>query len=141
MSEDNIDRARRGYEAFNRTYRSGVVEDLRPYLEESWDPEIVFTPAGVLPESRPVRGHEGIMAYVAEQMKAFEDGSMWIEPIEFIDADPLLVIPYRFGGTARHTGIELEFSFVHVFEMRDGRAVRADVHETLEQAREAHGLG
>jgi ketosteroid isomerase-like protein len=65
---------------------------------------------------------------------------MWLEPLEFIDAGDRLVVPYRFGGKARHTGIEVEFSFVHVFTQRRGKAVRVDVYETKEQAFEDVGL-
>ena len=83
-----------------------------------------------------------MLRYTAEQMKAFEDGSMWLEPIEYIDSadDAWLVVPYRFGGTGRHTGIAVKFEFVHVFTLRDGMTVRVNVYETREQALEAVGL-
>jgi ketosteroid isomerase-like protein len=136
MSQSIVETAQRGYAHLNRAYRSGDVNDFLPWLEEQFDPEVVFVPAGVLPESRPASGWDGMLAYVAEQMKAFEDGSMWLEPTEYIDAedDAWLVVPYRFGGTARHTGIEVTFEFVHVFTLRDGLTVRIEVYETREQA-------
>ena len=140
MSQENVEQARRNYAVLNEAYRSGDVKRFLPVLEEYWDPAVVFTPAGVLPESRPVRGWDGILVYMAEQMKAFEDGSMWLEPVEYIDAGDQLVVPYRFGGTARHTRIEVEFYFVHVFTIRDGKTVRADVYETKAEALEAVGL-
>jgi ketosteroid isomerase-like protein len=67
---------------------------------------------------------------------------MWLEPVEYIDSegDAWLVVPYRFGGTARHTGIEVRFEFVHVFTLRDGLTVRVNVYETREQALAAVGL-
>ena len=49
-------------------------------------------------------------------------------PLEYIDAGDRLVVPYRFGGRARYTGLEVEFSFVHVFTLREGRSVRIDVY-------------
>ena len=70
-------------------------------------------------------------------MEAFRE--MWIEPEEFIDAGDKLVVPVRFGGQARHTGIELEFTFVHVWTMRDGKSIRMDVFETRREALEAVG--
>src|SRR6187399_1032860 len=136
MSQEMVETAQRGYAHLNRAYRSGDVNDFLPWLEEQFDPEVVFVPAGVLPESRPVKGWDGMLRYTDEQMKAFEDGSMWLEPIEYIDSedDAWLVVPYRFGGTARHTGIEVRFEFVHVFTLRDGLTVRVTVYETREQA-------
>ena len=141
MSQEDVANARRGYEAVNRAYRSGDVNEFRPHLEAFFDPEVVFEPAGVLPETDAVQGWDGVLRFTAEQMKAFKDGSMWMEPVEYIDAGDRLVVPYRFGGVARHTGIDVEFSFVHVFTMRDGKAMRVDVYETKDQALEAVGLG
>ena len=140
MSQEDVANARRGYEAVNRAYRSGDVNEFRPHLEAFFDPEVVFEPAGVLPETDAVQGWDGVLRFTAEQMKAFKDGSMWMEPVEYIDAGDRLVVPYRFGGVARHTGIDVEFSFVHVFTVRDGKAVRVDVYVTKDQALEAVGL-
>lgn len=64
---------------------------------------------------------------------------MWIEPLEYIDAGDRLVVPYRFGGQGHHTGIEVEFSFVHVFTMRNRKVARVDVYKTKTQALEAVG--
>jgi ketosteroid isomerase-like protein len=140
VAQDNVDLARRGYEALNRAYRSGDVNDFLPWLQEQFDPEVVLAPAGVLPESRPVQGWDGVLRFMAEQMKAFDDRSMWLEPLEYIDGGDALVVPYRFGGRARHTGIDVEFEFVHVFTLRDGKTTRLDVYETRDQALEAAGL-
>jgi len=49
-------------------------------LEENWDPDVVFEPAGVLPDSeqRPHRGYDGVLSFIANQMEAFTE--MWMEP-------------------------------------------------------------
>jgi ketosteroid isomerase-like protein len=140
MSQEDIENARRGYAALNDAYRSGDVEHFRPILEEFWDPEVVFVPAGVLPESRTVHGLEDMLQFTVGQMQAFEEGSMWIEPLEYIEAGDRMVVPYRFGGRARHTGIEVEFSFVHVFTQRRGKTVRVDVYRSMAEALKAVGL-
>ena len=141
MSQRDIENARRGYAVLNEACRSGDVDRFRPILEELWDPDVVFAAAGVLPDSSTsAHGWDGVLAFISGQMQAFEEGSMWIEPLEYIDAGDRLVVPYRFGGRARHTGIEVEFSFVHVFTRRRGKTVRVDVYETKEQALEDIGL-
>src|SRR3954451_9505565 len=141
MSQENVENARRGYAAINEAYRSGDTNRLRPLLEELSDPNFVFVAAGVLPDSG-TNAHDvdGVLKFMQNQMQAFEDGSMWMEPLEFIDVDNYLVVPYRFGGRARHTGIEVEFSFVHVFTARGNKTVRVDVHETKAAALEAVGV-
>jgi ketosteroid isomerase-like protein len=134
VSQEDIENARRGYAALNDAYRSGDVERFRATLEEFWDPEVVFVPAGVLPESRTVHGLEDMLEFTADQMQAFEQGSMWIEPLEYIQAGDRMVVPYRFGGRARHTGIAVEFSFVHLFTQRRGKTVRVDVYTSKDEA-------
>ena len=62
---------------------------------------------------------------------------MWIRPEEFIEVGDRVVVPYRMGGHARHTGIEVEFAFAHVFTMRDEKVVRLDVFESKAAALEA----
>ena len=141
MTERDIENARRGYAAVNDAYRMGDVNRFRPILEELWDPDVLFVAAGVLPDSGThVQGWDGVLRFMANQMQAFEEGSMWMEPLEYIDAGDRLVVPYRFGGRAHHTGIEVEFSFVHVFTQRRGKTVRVDVHETKDQALADVGL-
>ena len=140
MSQQDIENARRGYAMLNQAYRSGNPDDFRPFMEEFWDPEVVLAPAGVLPESAPAHGWDGVVRFMSSQMQAFEHGSMWMEPLEFIDAGDRMVVPYRFGGRAEHTGIEVEFEFVHVFTQRRGKTVRLDVYLTRQEALEDLGL-
>lgn len=140
MSQQDIENARRGYAILNEAYQAGDADLIRPLLEEQWDPDAVLVPAGVLPESAPARGWDGIVRFMAEQMKAFQPRSMWIEPDEYIDAGDRLIVPYRFGGRARHTELDVEFSFVHVFTMRAGKTTRLDVHLNKGEAFEAAGI-
>ena len=63
-----------------------------------------------------------------------------MEASEFIDRGDYLIVPYRFGGRARHTGLEVEFSFVHLITLRDGKVTRCEVHKTKAEALEAAGL-
>ena len=138
MSRENVERGRRAYAALNDAYRSGDVNDLLPIAEELWDPAIVLRTAETFVESGEWHGYEGLLRFTSDQMKAFE--RMWIEPEEFIDAGDVLVVPVRFGGRARHTGIDVEFSYVHVLTVQNGKTVRIDVYESKAQALEAAGL-
>ena len=44
-----------------------------------------------------------MLAFIGNQMEAFSEG--WLEATEFIDYGDYLVVAYRFGGRARHTGL------------------------------------
>jgi ketosteroid isomerase-like protein len=140
MSQQDVETARRGYAVLNIAYRTGDVNDLRPFIEEFWDPDVVFEPAGVLPESRRVHGRGDVLRFIEGQMQAFEPGTMWMKPLEYIDVGDRLVVPYGWGGRARHTGIEMEFTFVHVITMRNGRMVRMEAFASKNDALEAAGF-
>ncbi len=134
MPNLDVETFRRGYEAMNAAYRGGDVNEFRPVLEESFDPDMVLQPGGVLPDSeqRPHRGYEGFLNFIANQMEAFSD--MWVRPEEFIEVGDLVVIPSKLHATGRSTGIEASQSAVQVWELRDGKALRVDFFSTREQA-------
>jgi ketosteroid isomerase-like protein len=132
MSQDNVELVRRGYAALNAAYKSGDVGDLRPLADE-WDPDmVVTTQGGVLAGSGEWQGSAGMLGMVASQMEAFQQ--MRLEPLEFIEVGDKVVVPIRFGGRARHTGIELEFPAVNVFTFRDGRVVRMETYDSKAEA-------
>ena len=140
MSQENVENARRSYATLNEAYREGDPNVFLPILEELWVPDAVFEPAGVLPDSRP-RPHQGwdaILHFIGNQMEAFSEG--WLEADEFIDRGDYQVVPYRFGGRARHTGLPVEFSFVHLITLRDGKVIHMKTFETKAEALEAAGL-
>ncbi len=140
MSQENVENARRSYATLNEAYRAGDPSLFQPILEAYWDPDAVFEPAGVLPDStrRPHRGWDGVLQFIGGQMEAFSEG--WLEASEFIDRGDQLIVPYRFGGRARHTGLQVEFSFVHLIKFRNGKVTRLEVHKTEAEALEAAGL-
>jgi ketosteroid isomerase-like protein len=63
-----------------------------------------------------------------------------VQLAEFIDVGDQVVAPVRFGGTARHSGIETTFSVVHVWTIRDRKISRLDMHRSPEDALKAVGL-
>ena len=140
MSQENVENARRNYAVLNEAYRAGDPSLFRPILEEYWAPDAVLEPAGVLPDSkpRPHRGWDGVLRFIGNQLEAFSEG--WLEADEFIYRGDYLIVPYRFGGRARHSGLQVEFSFVHLFTLRDGKVTRCEVHKTVADALEAAGL-
>jgi ketosteroid isomerase-like protein len=138
MSQENVKHAKRGYAMLSDALRAGDLRPLRRLIEERFDPEVALKPAGVLPESDEVHGHEGALRFLATQMEAFEE--MWFKPQEVIDAGDRVVVPVRLGGRARHTGIDVEFERVHVWTYRSGKVVRLEMYASKQKAFEAVGL-
>ena len=140
MSEENVENARRTYATLNEAYRAGDPSIFRPSLEEYFEQDVVFEPGGVLPDSarRPYKGWDDLLAFIGVQMEAFSEG--WLEATEFIDRGDYLIVPYRFGGRARHTGLPVEFSIVHLITVQNGKVTRVEVHRTKAEALEAAEL-
>ena len=136
MSRENVDFVRRGYDALNEMLRRGEI-DLR-LIEEMWTSDCVLKPSGLLPESGEMSGHAGIAQFITNQMEAFDE--LQVEALEFLDAGESVVVPIRFGGKARYTGLEVTFDVVHVATVRDGKVARLEMFLDKAEALEAVGL-
>ena len=135
MSEENVGVARSAYAALNEAYRSG---EFAGSLDAFSHPDIVLRTSGMFPETGEYRGREGVRSFTTNQAEAFEE--MWIEPLEFIEAGERVVVPVRFGGKTRHTGIPAEFSVVHVLTIHEGKVRGIEMFRTKPEALEAAGL-
>jgi ketosteroid isomerase-like protein len=132
MSEENVERMRKSYEAMNSAIAS--AEDLLP-LMEGIDPDIVVE-MGVLEGT--FHGGEGLMQFIEGQAALFEN--LRCDPEEFIDAGDQIVVPMCLSGKARSTGLPLEYHAIHVWTLRQGLATRLRLYESKDTALEAAGL-
>ena len=135
MSLTNVELVKRGYAALNEAVKTG---DFLPAIQEFCDPEIVLKPSGILPDSGEMRGHQGMLRFITVQTEAFEEFS--VEPQEFIEAGDFVVVPIRFGGRARYTGLDVAFEVVHVCTARDSKWTRVDMYLSKAEALNAVGL-
>jgi ketosteroid isomerase-like protein len=153
MSQENVEIVRRLYEegeaayygrieALHEANESGDFSEFMAATEEMIDPDFVLRPAADSPfpeaGTGEWRGREGFLRFVAGQAEGFE--AMSLEPEEFIDAGDRVVVPLRFGGQARYTGLEVKFAVVHVVTIRDRKLARLDVYMSRAEALEAAGL-
>jgi len=131
MSEENVNIARRGYEAL----RAGDLEAVLELLDSDVSVE-VHTGRPDLPEV--LHGHAGFLQNLRGLTEVFED--IEVEPEEFIDLDEHLVVPIHTAGHGRASGIRIENRVVHIWTIREGRATRFRVYGTREEAFEALGV-
>ena len=116
MSEENVTLVRRSFEAFGRGDIPGVLDTM--------DPEIEWHDPNVLPYGGSHRGHEAMAQHIQQFAGHFEQ--LRVEPEQFLDAAEHVVVLGRFSGRA--SGGEFEVPFVHIWEMRGGKALRVDTH-------------
>ena len=67
MSQENVELARRTFEAFNRTYTEGT-DDLYALL----DPDIEWIPVTGILEGRSYHGHEGVRQWIEDMKRDWE---------------------------------------------------------------------
>ena len=136
MSRENVEIVRRNYAVLNQMLSSQEVDHA--LIEELWTPDCVLKPSGILPESAEAHGHDGVARFIRNQMEAFDE--LQVEPLEFVDAGESVVVPIRFGGKARYTGMEVTFAVVHVVTLRDGKVTLTDMFREKPEALEAAGV-
>jgi uncharacterized protein len=129
MSEANVELVRTLYDSFRRNDTPAGLELLDPAVEVHDRPEI--------PDPQVYRGHEGVLAALQVSQDAFDD--LELVPEDFIDAGDRVVVVFRFRGRGRESGVPIDEELAHLWTIRDGKAVRMDVHSSREQALRAAG--
>jgi ketosteroid isomerase-like protein len=131
MSQENVDRIRAGFEAFNRTGEI-AVDHLAPDFELHQASSIVDT-AGVF------RGPDAFRDVLKELQGAFEELSFEAE--EFIEApNGDIVVFIRARGRGRGSEIEVDNRIAQVWTYRDDKAIRMVAYEERSEALKAAGL-
>jgi uncharacterized protein len=112
----SVDLVRRSYDAFARGDLDGVLADMHP--------EIEWHQAQGLPHGGRYNGVAEVRRNIFDPL----DEEWWDEfsaaPEEFLDAGDEVVVIGRYRGVAKGTGKELDVPFVHVWTVREEKAVR-----------------
>ena len=131
MSQDNVERMRRGLDAFNR-------RDKAAFLAAS-DPDLEDIPPRDWPESEPTRGREAVWELYAGNTymwpgARFEYGEMIDGPNGKIAARMLADLQGRASGAG------VRWDLWQVATYRDGRLLRLEWFTDRAEALEAAGL-
>jgi ketosteroid isomerase-like protein len=126
----------------------GDIELLRELYEE-WErgdfsrdffaPDVVSHAHGIVGMVSGQHGREEMLATQLDWLRHWER-PFRIEAEEFLDGGDLVVVLIRWRGRGKGSGVEVEAEGAHVWELRDGKAVRYDIYRDREQALEAAGL-
>ena len=131
MSQENVERVLRGYEALNRGDLEGAVAGLSP------DCELTLPP--ILPEPDLHEGREGLRRFWATWRNTFEEFRMEVE--ETIDAGDQVVVMAAACGIGKDSGAEVRTpTFAIVWTIEDKKAIRMEAHPTRAAALETVGL-
>lgn len=111
MSGEGVDRLQAAYEAFKS-------QDI-PTVMAAFDEQIEWTTPDNIPFGGTYHGHQGVGEFFGQLPQHFDE--LHVDPEEFIDAGDVIVVPIHLHG--RGKAGPLESRSLHVWRMRDGRAI------------------
>src|SRR5919197_2052294 len=114
MSRENVELARKGYEAFARRDFDAVLALMDPDVEAHNPPEV--------PEAGVHRGHDAVRRDFEQTLDLFEDFSIEVE--QYFEAGEELVVFLVYRGRARGSTAEVVAPMAHVWTIRDGKAIK-----------------
>jgi ketosteroid isomerase-like protein len=134
VSTENLEKFRRGLEAYNRHDVEGLIADADPEIE--WHPALLVKLGGT---QTVFRGHDGLRALFRE----IEDtlAEIHVEFSEIEDRDDLIVAVGRIRTRGKASGAVTESPVGYVGEFRDGKMLRVRTYLDPAEALEAAGLG
>jgi ketosteroid isomerase-like protein len=130
VSEENVEMARRGYEAFNRGSRDGMVADFAPNFE-------YVTTGGIPGVDDVYRGAKGLTEFVGWMWGEFEDPR--IEVHELIETGNQVLAEVTLRGRGKRSGVETSWNIWHLWTAQDGKIVRGQAFTSRQEALEAAG--
>ena len=131
MSQQNVDRMRRAFEASQRDDR----QESEPLLREFLAPEFEMHPLYL---DKVYKGAEGMWAMWADARETWEDYRFDLE--EIFDRDNHVLVIGRVLGRGTASGVPINQPLAMLFTFRDDKAVRGRSFTSKQDALEAAGL-
>ena len=128
MSQENVERVRRGVEAFNR----------RELLLDDFDPEVEWVEDQRYPGAETFHGPAGVARSLKKWWDAWSEITMHL--VEVIDLNDQVVIAGHTHARGHGSDVSVTAEFGGVYELRGGKVVRVRVFGSRADALEAAGL-
>jgi ketosteroid isomerase-like protein len=135
MSQENVEVARKHFEAFNRWFNEGTLD-----FYETLDPEVEWIPMSALLEGTRYHGHDGVRQWFKEMRRDWT--SYELRPTEFRGlADDRVLVLGSWRAQGRGGDVLLDFSqAAWLVQYRNEKLVRLQTFTDRNQALEAAGL-
>ena len=132
MSEENVQIARRAWEAFQRGDMDAFVS--------FWDPEIVYDLQHFhnWPESS-YHGVDGIRRFLTEWLEMWGEYEVDVEEV-LAAPDGRVVSLFTHRAKGGQSGLPIVLPMAHIVTLRNGKVIRFDVYDDRAEALAAAGL-
>ena len=127
MSQENVEIARRSFEAFN----GRAIDELISFA----DPDSEWLPFRAQLEGIVYRGHEGVRQFVRDIDEEWQ--SYRIDPLEFHDRGERVAVIGRVAALGRGGQVDIDAVAGFVLELRSGQITRVTSHSDPALALEA----
>jgi uncharacterized protein len=127
MSAQDVETIRGGYEAFGR-------QDI-PAVLAAFDPDITWRTPDSVPFGGVRHGHDGVLDFFQTLPQFWSELS--VEPVEMIDGGESIAVRCRISGMGAAGPLDVES--LHLWRMRDGKAVEFTEYTDTARALEALG--
>jgi ketosteroid isomerase-like protein len=125
VSDDNVEIVQQGFEAFNERGVEGIVPMIHPEFEAT-------TPPNLASEPDTYRGPEGIRRWF-DSFDEVMDQIRW-DAHGFQQVGDKVVVEFALRARGKTTGLDFGQEAVMVWTLRDGKAIRVELFETLDEA-------
>jgi ketosteroid isomerase-like protein len=132
MSQENVERAREAYDAFNR----GDYESWIAHLAE----DVELHDLDETPDTGVFHGHAGARKWLAKLEDAWGVGGIQLEPTSFTEGEGVVVGHVHASATGARGGVPIEMTLHIVVRLRDQKVVWMKAFLERAEALEAAGL-
>ena len=129
MSQENVERTRRAFQAFNDRDLDALLAGLHDEVEAF--PLLAAVESGY-------RGHDGVRRWWAQLLGTFPD--FQVEILEVRDLGEFVLVALRLRGRGAESGTPVDAALWHVNQFRDGKVIQWRVYTGETEALEAVGL-
>jgi ketosteroid isomerase-like protein len=125
VSRENLEIVERGIEAFNERGVEGIIPFIHPDFEAT-------TPPNLASEPDTYRGHDGVRRWF-DSFYEVMDQIRW-DAHSFQQVGDEVVVEFALRARGKTTGLDFGQEAVMVWTLRDGKGMRIQLFETLDEA-------
>jgi ketosteroid isomerase-like protein len=125
VSKQNLEIVQRGFEAFNERGVEGIIPLIHPDFEATTPPDLASEPD-------TYHGPDGVRRWFDSFYEVMDD-IRW-DGHRFHEAGDPVVVEFTLRARGKTTGLDFGQDAVMVWWLRDRKAIRLELYQTLDEA-------